>query len=177
MKAAMLARTALSSALKLHHRRHFPPLLASKWPAPRTKTWTRWFLPHTRLNLNLLPEKSRTPLLWCRPAAAIKEQGVTDLAGRPQELPGITLNARQRRYRWRPSQSARLFRGRRIFPRWPRDTGLDDHDVFDYQSLEVLKGPASTLFGRGTTGGVINQVSKAPGLYPIEDFLPACWRK
>ncbi len=33
-----------------------------------------------------------------------------------------------------------------------RDTGLYNRDTFDYESLEVLKGPASTLFGRGTTG-------------------------
>ena len=28
--------------------------------------------------------------------------------------------------------------------------------------IEVLKGPSSTMFGRGSTGGVINQVSKTP---------------
>ena len=37
-------------------------------------------------------------------------------------------------------------------------------------SVEVLKGPSSTLFGRGTTGGAINQVTKSPELYPIDDF-------
>ena len=31
----------------------------------------------------------------------------------------------------------------------------------------MLKGPASILFGRGSTGGVINQVSKQPQLAPI----------
>ena len=51
-----------------------------------------------------------------------------------------------------------------------RDTGLYDRDTFDYESLEVYKGPASTLFGRGSTGGVINQVMKSPQLYPIDDF-------
>ncbi|HUO01606.1 MAG TPA: TonB-dependent receptor, partial [Rhizomicrobium sp.] len=40
-----------------------------------------------------------------------------------------------------------------------------------YDSLEVLKGPASTLFGRGSTGGVINQVSKMPELYPIKEGI------
>ena len=39
------------------------------------------------------------------------------------------------------------------------------------KSVEVYKGPASTLFGRGSTGGVINQVLKAPQLYPIDDFV------
>jgi catecholate siderophore receptor len=51
-----------------------------------------------------------------------------------------------------------------------RDTGLYDRDVFDIDNLEVYKGPASTLFGRGSTGGVINQVTKAPQLFPIDDF-------
>ncbi len=31
----------------------------------------------------------------------------------------------------------------------------------------MLKGPSATLFGRGSTGGAINQVSKAPGLEPF----------
>jgi len=51
-----------------------------------------------------------------------------------------------------------------------RDTGLYDRDVFDYEAIEVYKGPASTLFGRGSTGGVINQVLKTPQLFPIYDF-------
>ena len=33
-----------------------------------------------------------------------------------------------------------------------------------FEAVEVLKGPASMLFGRGSTGGVINQVSKTPSL-------------
>src|SRR5262249_29535376 len=37
-------------------------------------------------------------------------------------------------------------------------------DPFNTESVEVYKGPASTLFGRGSTGGVINQVSKSPTL-------------
>ena len=39
-----------------------------------------------------------------------------------------------------------------------------NRDTFDIQSVEVLKGPAATLFGRGSTGGAINQVTKAPTL-------------
>jgi catecholate siderophore receptor len=43
-----------------------------------------------------------------------------------------------------------------------RDWGAYTRDVFNLESIEVLKGPASTMFGRGSTGGVINQVSKTP---------------
>ncbi|CAH1904994.1 Iron transport receptor protein [Candidatus Nitrotoga sp. HW29] len=43
-----------------------------------------------------------------------------------------------------------------------RDTGQYYRDTYYLESVEVLKGPSSMLFGRGSTGGVINQVSKRP---------------
>lgn len=45
-----------------------------------------------------------------------------------------------------------------------RDRGQYYRDTFSLDSVEVLKGPSSMLFGRGSTGGVINQVSKVPSL-------------
>ena len=45
-----------------------------------------------------------------------------------------------------------------------RDRGQYTRDVFALQAVEVLKGPSSMLFGRGSTGGVINQISKKPDL-------------
>lgn len=45
-----------------------------------------------------------------------------------------------------------------------RDRGQYTRDTFNVEALEVLKGPSSMLFGRGSTGGVINQVSKKPSL-------------
>lgn len=45
-----------------------------------------------------------------------------------------------------------------------RDRGQYTRDVFSLEAVEVLKGPSSMLFGRGSTGGVINQVSKKPDL-------------
>ncbi len=45
-----------------------------------------------------------------------------------------------------------------------RDRGQYYRDVFSLDSVEVLQGPSSMLFGRGSTGGVINQVSKLPSL-------------
>src|SRR3569833_90013 len=45
-----------------------------------------------------------------------------------------------------------------------RDIGDYYRDTFAFEQVQVLEGPASTLFGRGSTGGVINQVTKKPQL-------------
>jgi catecholate siderophore receptor len=45
-----------------------------------------------------------------------------------------------------------------------RDIAQYNRDTFNVERIEVLRGAASMLFGRGSTGGVINQVSKQPRL-------------
>jgi len=45
-----------------------------------------------------------------------------------------------------------------------RDGALYERDTFNEDRVEVLKGSASMLFGKGSTGGVVNQVSKQPFL-------------
>lgn len=127
----------------------------------------------TRLDLNLLPEKILdTPAsVNVVPAAVIRAQGVTNLQDALKNVPGITLNAGEGGTHGDLVNLRGFSAGDDYFLDGLRDTGLYNRDVFDYESLEVLKGPASTLFGRGTTGGVINQVSKTPQLYPIDDLL------
>ena len=41
-----------------------------------------------------------------------------------------------------------------------RDIAQYNRDTFHVERIEVLRGAASMLFGRGSTGGIINQVSK-----------------
>lgn len=45
-----------------------------------------------------------------------------------------------------------------------RDIAQYNRDTFNEDRIEVLRGSASMLFGRGSTGGVVNQVSKLPRL-------------
>jgi outer membrane receptor protein involved in Fe transport len=45
-----------------------------------------------------------------------------------------------------------------------RDPAFYDRDIFNQDRIEVLRGSASMLFGRGSTGGAVNQVSKVPRL-------------
>src|SRR5882757_4417644 len=48
-----------------------------------------------------------------------------------------------------------------------RDRGQYYRDTFALERVEVLEGAASLLFGHGSTGGIINQVTKKPQLEPI----------
>jgi catecholate siderophore receptor len=45
-----------------------------------------------------------------------------------------------------------------------KDPSLYERDTFNYDRVEVLRGSASMIFGRGSTGGVVNQVNKTPFL-------------
>ena len=45
-----------------------------------------------------------------------------------------------------------------------RDPAFYERDIFNFDRIELLRGSASMLFGRGSTGGVVNQVSKLPFL-------------
>ncbi len=45
-----------------------------------------------------------------------------------------------------------------------RDIAQYNREVFNLEQIDVLRGSASMLYGRGSTGGIINQVSKIPFL-------------
>jgi len=51
-----------------------------------------------------------------------------------------------------------------------RDFGAYTRDSFNYEEVQVLKGPSGAMFGRGTTGGAINTISKAPKLDEFASF-------
>lgn len=45
-----------------------------------------------------------------------------------------------------------------------RDDALYFRDLSNIEQVEVVKGPASVLYGRGSSGGLINRISKKPGI-------------
>jgi catecholate siderophore receptor len=51
-----------------------------------------------------------------------------------------------------------------------RDPGWYTRDTFSVEDVEVLKGPSSFAFGRGSTGGVVDMTSKLP---KFTDFTTA----
>jgi len=56
-----------------------------------------------------------------------------------------------------------------IFLDGMREPAFYERDTFNYDRVELLRGSASMLFGRGSTGGVVNQVSKQPRLIDETD--------
>lgn len=52
-----------------------------------------------------------------------------------------------------------------------KDPSQYDRDTFNYDRIEVMRGSASMIFGRGSTGGVVNQVTKKPMLADQTDLV------
>ncbi len=50
-----------------------------------------------------------------------------------------------------------------------RDDALYFRDLSNVDRIEVIKGPAAVLYGRGSSGGLINRVTKKPGI-DVTDF-------
>ena len=94
-------------------------------------------------------------------------QGATSLSDALRNVPGITIGGAEGGQIGN-NINLRGFTARTdIYLDGFRDPGQYYRDVFDLSAIEVLKGPSSMLFGRGSTGGVINQVTKEPELKPF----------
>lgn len=98
------------------------------------------------------------------PQALLHEQGLTNLQDALKNVPGVTLNAGEGGAHGDTINLRGFPASDDFFLDGLRDDGYYTRDSFDLDTLEVYKGPASTLFGRGSTGGVVNQVTKAPQL-------------
>jgi catecholate siderophore receptor len=101
------------------------------------------------------------------PQRLIEDQAATRLTDALKNVPGITLNAGEGAARGDTVNLRGFSAFNDFFLDGIRDAAVYSRDTFDLQTVEVLKGPAATLFGRGSTGGAINQVSKAPQLGPL----------
>ncbi|MGI4876049.1 MAG: TonB-dependent receptor [Janthinobacterium lividum] len=100
------------------------------------------------------------------PRVVLEQQGATRLQDALKNVPGITLNAGEGAARGDTVNLRGFPAFNDFFLDGIRDAAVYSRDSFDLESVEVLKGPSAILFGRGSTGGVINQVSKAPTLAP-----------
>ncbi len=94
---------------------------------------------------------------------AMDEQGITTLESALNNVTGVTAGAGEGGVPSGDNTFIRGFSARTdMFLDGVRDFGPFFRDTFNTDAVEVLKGPSSMIFGRGSTGGVINQVSKTP---------------
>jgi catecholate siderophore receptor len=88
------------------------------------------------------------------------DQGTTRVSDALRNVPGISLAAGEGGNQG-DNITIRGFSGRTdFFIDGMRDFGSYFRDSFNLESIEVVQGPSSVLFGRGSTGGVISQNSK-----------------
>ncbi len=98
------------------------------------------------------------------PEQLMQDQAITRLEDALKNVPGITLNAGEGAARGDTINIRGFSAFNDFFLDGVRDAAIYVRDPFNLESIEVLKGPSATLFGRGSTGGAVNQVSKAPQL-------------
>jgi catecholate siderophore receptor len=95
----------------------------------------------------------------------MKQQATTTLDSALRNVPGITISlgeggtlaGGQFKIRGFDAKDDVYLDGLRDFAAYTRDS-------FDYEEVQVLKGPSGLMFGRGTTGGAINTITKTPFL-------------
>jgi catecholate siderophore receptor len=98
------------------------------------------------------------------PKAVLQSQAATSFSDALRNVPGVTIGAAEGGQIGN-NINLRGFTARTdIYLDGFRDRGQYYRDTFNLESIDVLYGPSSLYFGRGSTGGVINQVSKQPDL-------------
>jgi catecholate siderophore receptor len=96
------------------------------------------------------------------PQFVLKDEQNRTLMDAVRNVPGISLAAGESGAQG-DSFTIRGFTARNdIFLDGIRDFGSYYRDSFNFDQVEVLEGPAGVQFGRGSTGGVVNEESKVP---------------
>jgi catecholate siderophore receptor len=92
----------------------------------------------------------------------LQTQRITTMEDALRTVPGITFQAGEGGQQG-DSPIIRGFAARGdMFRDGIRDPGFYNRDLFSADRVEVYKGPSAFAFGRGSTGGAINIVSKLP---------------
>jgi catecholate siderophore receptor len=94
------------------------------------------------------------------PAQLLRDQGATSMQDALRNAPGVAFNHGD------GQRDQVVIRGFSAIADWfvdgVRDDALYFRDLSDTERIEVLKGPAAVLYGRGSSGGLINRVTKKP---------------
>ncbi len=99
---------------------------------------------------------------------AIKDQSMKSIADVVRYVPGVIMSQGE------GNADAPVFRGNRSTADFYVDGVRDDvqyfRDLYNIERVDVLMGPSGMIFGRGSSGGVINRVSKEAGWIPTREI-------
>ncbi|MEO8119801.1 MAG: TonB-dependent siderophore receptor [Rhodoferax sp.] len=99
------------------------------------------------------------------PKAVMRDQNVLSVQDALQNVPGLSFSVGDGQ---RDQVAIRGFTAiTDQFIDGVRDDALYFRDLSNIERIEVLKGPASVLYGRGSAGGLINRVTKKPVTDPV----------
>ena len=96
------------------------------------------------------------------PRAVIREQNPSNVADALRNVAGVTFRAGEGGNQGDTPYIRGFSAQNDIFRDGLRDPGWYSRDTFAVDAIEVYKGPSSVLFGRGSTGGAINLITKLP---------------
>lgn len=98
------------------------------------------------------------------PQELIRDQGARSLQDVMKNIPGVGLATGD------GQRDAFVIRGFTalydIFLDGVRDDAQYYRDLYNIDRIEVIKGPAAVLYGRGSSGGLINRITKKPTFTP-----------
>ncbi|MDA8257735.1 MAG: TonB-dependent siderophore receptor [Betaproteobacteria bacterium] len=96
------------------------------------------------------------------PQSVLRDQGARSMQDVMRAIPGIGLSHGDGQ---RDQVTIRSFSAiSDQFIDGLRDDALYFRDLSNIEQVEVVKGPASVLYGRGSSGGLINRITKKPGI-------------
>ncbi|WP_375741137.1 TonB-dependent receptor [Pseudomonas boanensis] len=102
------------------------------------------------------------------PESVIKDQGAQSMEDVLKNVPGVGLSNGDGQ---RDQVTIRGFSAiGDMFVDGIRDDALYFRDLSNVERVEVIKGPAAVLYGRGSSGGLINSVSKKPTFDPKQEL-------
>ncbi|WCT25393.1 TonB-dependent receptor [Acidovorax temperans] len=94
------------------------------------------------------------------PAQLLRDQGARSMEDALRNVPGVAMSHGD------GQRDQVVIRGFTAiadqFVDGVRDDALYFRDLADIERIEVLKGPAAVLYGRGSSGGLINRITKKP---------------
>ncbi|WP_095152715.1 TonB-dependent siderophore receptor [Pseudomonas sp. Irchel s3b5] len=101
------------------------------------------------------------------PQSVIKDQGAKSMEDVLKNVPGIGMSNGDGQ---RDQVTIRGFNAiGDMYIDGIRDDALYFRDLSNVERVEVIKGPAAVLYGRGSSGGLINSISKKPNFAPKQD--------